>query len=79
MNAPSPTLTSRTMPWAPAAIFFDMIEDAISGTMVDGRSDVAQRVEQLVGRDQVAGLADDRDADLAYLRDELVEVESSMR
>jgi hypothetical protein len=33
MNAPSPTFTSRTIAWAPAASFFDMIELAISGTM----------------------------------------------
>ena len=33
MNAPSPTLTSSTIASAPAAIFFDMIEDAISGRM----------------------------------------------
>ena len=31
MNAPSPTLTSSTIASAPAAIFFDMIEAAISG------------------------------------------------
>ena len=30
--------------------------------LVDGRGDVAQAVEQLVGRNEVAGLADDRDA-----------------
>ena len=40
--------------------------------LVDGRGDVAQRVQQLVGRDEVAGLADDRDADVPHLRDELV-------
>ena len=33
MNAPSPTLTSSTIAWAPAAIFFDMIDAAINGTM----------------------------------------------
>ena len=33
MNAPSPTLTSRTIACAPAASFFDMIELAIGGTM----------------------------------------------
>jgi hypothetical protein len=31
MKAPSPTLTSSTIASAPPAIFFDMIEDAISG------------------------------------------------
>ena len=30
MKAPSPTLTSSTIAWAPAAIFFDMIHAAIS-------------------------------------------------
>ena len=30
MNAPSPTLTSSTIACAPAAIFLDMIEAAIS-------------------------------------------------
>ena len=33
MKAPSPTLTSSTIASAPAASFFDMIEEAISGTM----------------------------------------------
>ena len=33
MNAPSPTFTSRTIASAPAASFFDMIDEAISGTM----------------------------------------------
>ena len=33
MNAPSPTLTSRTIASAPAASFFDMIDAAISGTL----------------------------------------------
>ena len=31
MNAPVPTLTSRTSAPVPSAIFFDMIDDAISG------------------------------------------------
>jgi hypothetical protein len=31
MNAPVPTLTSRTSALVPSAIFFDMIELAISG------------------------------------------------
>ena len=31
MNAPEPTFTSSTNDSAPSAIFFDMIEDAISG------------------------------------------------
>ena len=43
--------------------------------LVDRRRHVAERVEQLVGRDEVAGLADDRDADVANLRDELVEAQ----
>ncbi len=33
MNAPSPTLTSSTIASAPPASFFDMIEEAMSGTM----------------------------------------------
>ena len=32
MNAPSPTLTSSTIASAPAAIFFDMMLDAINET-----------------------------------------------
>ena len=32
MNAPSPTLTSRTTALAPAAIFFDMMLAAMSET-----------------------------------------------
>ena len=31
MNAPEPTFTSSTSASAPSAIFFDMIDDAISG------------------------------------------------
>lgn len=31
MNAPEPTLTSSTSAPVPSAIFFDMIEEAISG------------------------------------------------
>ncbi len=31
MNAPGPTLTSRTRAPVPSAIFLDMIEEAISG------------------------------------------------
>ena len=33
MNAPSPTFTSSTIASIPAASFFDMIDDAMSGTM----------------------------------------------
>ena len=33
MNAPSPTFTSSTIASAPAASFFDMIDEAMSGTM----------------------------------------------
>ena len=32
MNAPSPTLTSRTIAFAPAAIFLDMMLAAINET-----------------------------------------------
>ena len=39
--------------------------------VVDGRRHVAQRVELLVGRNEVAGLTDDREPDLPHLRDEL--------
>ena len=56
MNAPSPTLTSRTIASAPPAIFFDMMLAAISDDVVDGRGHVAQRVELLVGRDEIGGL-----------------------
>ena len=41
MNAPLPTLTSRTTACAPAAIFFDMMLDAMSG--IDGTVPVASR------------------------------------
>ena len=40
--------------------------------VVDRRRHVAQRVEQLVGGNEVRGLADDREADLAHLLEELV-------
>ena len=40
--------------------------------VVDGRGDVAQRVQPLVGRNEIAGLADDREPDVLDLRDELV-------
>ena len=40
--------------------------------LVDRRRHVAQRVEHLVGGDEVAGLADDREPDLAHLGDELL-------
>ena len=43
------------------------------GHDVDGPGDVAQAVELLVGRDEVGGLADDRQPDLAHLLDELVD------
>ena len=33
MKAPSPTFTSSTIASAPAASFFDMIDEAISGTI----------------------------------------------
>ena len=40
---------------------------------VDGRGHVPERVELLVRRYEVAGLPDDREADLPHLRDELVD------
>ena len=40
--------------------------------VVDGRRHVAQRVEPLVGRDEVRARADDRHPRVAHLRDELV-------
>ncbi len=40
--------------------------------LVDGRRHIAQCVEELVGGNEVAGLTDDRDADLLDLRDQLV-------
>ena len=70
MNAPSPTLTSSTIASAPPAIFFDMIEEAISGRMSTVAGDVAEAVELLVRRDEVVGLADDRQPDLLHLGDE---------
>src|ERR671923_234420 len=40
--------------------------------VLDRRRDVAQGVQLLVGGDELRGLADDREADVAHLRDELV-------
>jgi hypothetical protein len=40
-NAPEPNFTSRTSAPVPSAIFFDMIDDAISGNRLDGPRDVA--------------------------------------
>ena len=40
--------------------------------LVDGGGDVAQAVEGEVGRDELGGLADDREADLAHLGDQLL-------
>ena len=40
--------------------------------VVDGRRHVAERVELLVGRDEICGRPDDREADRAHLVDELV-------
>ena len=40
---------------------------------VDGRRHVPERVEQLVRGYEISGLADDREADLLHLRDELVD------
>ena len=56
MNAPSPTLTSSTIASAPPAIFFDMMLRRDQRHVVDGRGHVAQRVEQLVGGNEVRGL-----------------------
>ncbi len=63
MKAPEPVLTSRTSACRPAASFFDRIEAVISGDRLDGRRDVADGVEALVGRREVGGLADDGAAD----------------
>ena len=75
MKAPSPTLTSSTIASAPPAIFFDMIEEAISGRMSTVAGDVAEPVELLVRRHEVVGLADDRQPDLLHLLDEAVDGE----
>ena len=40
---------------------------------VDRRGHVAEAVELLVGRDEIGGLADDREPDVAHLLDELVD------
>ena len=75
MNAPSPTFTSRTIASAPRG---DLLRHDAGGDqrdVVDGRGHVAQRVEQLVGRNEIGGLPDDREPDLAHLRDELVDGE----
>jgi hypothetical protein len=42
---------------------------------VDRRSDVAQRVQLLVGRDEIGRRADDRQSDVAHLSDEFAEAE----
>ena len=51
-----------------------MIEDAINGLMSTG-GDVPERVQLLVGWHEVARLPDDRETDVADLRDELVDRE----
>ena len=73
MKAPSPTFTSSTIAWAPAGELLRHDRRRDQRQLVDGRGHVAEAVEQLVGGHEVAGLADDRDPDVADLRDELVE------
>jgi hypothetical protein len=64
MKAPSPTFTSRTIASAPAASFFDMIDEAMSGTMSTVAVHVAERRRaSCPPGTRVAGLADDREAD----------------
>ena len=75
MNAPLPVLTSSTRPSIPSASFFDMIEAAIKRDRLDGRRRVAERVEQLVGRGDLGGLADQDQAALVEHRLVAVEVE----
>ena len=72
MKAPSPTFTSRTIASAPAGELLRHDRGGDERDDVDGRGHVPERVELLVGRDEVGGLPDDREADLAHLRDELV-------
>ena len=72
MNAPSPTFTSRTIASAPGGDLLGHDARGDQGHVVHGRRHVAERVEPLVGGHEVAGLADDRHADLAHLPDELV-------
>ena len=72
MNAPEPIFTSSTMECAPAASFLDMMDDVMSGRESTRRRHIAQRVELLVCRRQVAGLADDGNADLLDLLQELL-------
>ena len=63
MKAPSPTLTSRTIASRAGRELLRHDRARDQRDDVDGRRDVAQRVELLVGRDEVRGLADDRHAD----------------
>ena len=76
MNAPRPTLQSSTSPSMPSASFFDMIDDAISGSDSTVAGDVAQRVEPLVGGRDPRGLADQAHAELV---DELARTRSTGR
>ena len=73
MNAPSPTFTSSTIASRARSELLGHDRRRDQRDDVDRRGDVAQRVELLVGRDEVGGLADDRDADVAQLRDHLVD------
>ena len=72
MKAPSPTLTPSTTTVAPAASFFDMIDEAISGTMSMVAVTLSECVELLVGRHEVGGLSHDREPRLSHLIDELL-------
>ena len=67
----------------PSASFFDMIDDAISGSDSTVAGDVAQRVQPLVGGRDPLGLADQAHAELvdelANLLDREVDAEAGDR
>jgi hypothetical protein len=67
MNAPEPTLTSRTSAPVPSAIFLLMIELAIKRDGLDRAGDVAQRVQLAVGRRQAVAAAQMTAPDLLQL------------
>ncbi len=73
MNAPRPALTSSTSASIPSAIFLLMIDAVMSGMLSTVAGDVAQRVERLVGRRDLGGLADHAAADLGQHPLELAE------
>jgi len=71
INAPEPTLTSRSMACAPPAIFLLMMLEAMSAVLPNGGGDVAQGIDGLVGGDEVGGLGAHHQADALNLSQQL--------